>query len=216
MSDSDIRILVEGGSMTTVLSDNFNSNSGGVPANWTQILDPGGSIVEKKNDLTITDTTGNTAGIASSKTTYNPEGVVSTIEVQINGVKANGYAICGLIVPTLPPPGSPPDVELGAGNDALGNVFVVAGVPGGSPVVLGTAVGYSGGKTTLTLKIQSGGLPSDGVSVTAAGYTGDKLFSDLGDFSLSAFKNVAIPALVGAGNQQGQENQAMFGSITVT
>src|SRR5512132_1036120 len=139
MSDSDIRILVEGGSMTTVLSDNFNSNSGGVPANWTQILDPGGSIVEKKNDLTITDTTGNTAGIASSQTKYNPEGVVSTIEVQINGVNANGNAICGLIGPTLPPPGSSPDVELGAGIDALGNVFVVAGVGagvGGSPVIL--------------------------------------------------------------------------------
>jgi hypothetical protein len=201
--------------MTTVLSDNFNSNSGGVPANWTQILDPGGSIVEKKNDLTITDTTGNTAGIASSKTIYNPEGVVSTIEVQINGVNASGNAICGLIGPTLPPPGSPPDVELGAGIDALGNVFVVAGV-GGSPVILGTAVGYSGGKTTLTLKIQSGGLPSDGVSVTAAGYTGDKLFSDLGNFSLSAFKNVAYPALVGASQPNQKGGQARFGSITVT
>ena len=201
--------------MTTVLSDNFNSNSGGVPANWTQILDPGGSIVEKKNDLTITDTTGNTAGIAS-KTTYNPEGVVSTIEVQINGVNANGNAICGLIGPTLPPPGSPPDVELGAGIDALGNVFVVAGVPGGSPVVLGTAVGYSGGKTTLTLKIQSGGLPSDGVSVTAAGYTGDKLFSELGNFSLSAFSKVAIPAVVGASQPNQKGGQARFGSINVS
>ena len=199
--------------MTTVLSDNFNSNSGGVPANWTQIFDPNGSIVEKRNDLTITDATGNTAGIAS-KTTYNPERVVSTIVVQINGVNANGNAICGLIGPTLPPPGSPPDVELGAGIDASGDVFVVAlspGGPDGSPVSLGKAGGYSGGKTTLTLVIQS-----DGVSVTAAGYTGDKLFSDLGNFSLSAFDNVAIPALVVASNQQGQESQARFGSVAVT
>ena len=173
--------------MTTVLSDNFNSNSGGVPANWTQILDPNGSIIEKTNDLTITDATGNTAGIAS-KTTYNPEKVVSTITVTIKGINANGNAICGLIGPTLPPPGSPPTAELGAGIDASGNVFVVAlspGGPDGSPVGLGTAGGYSGGNTTLTLVIQS-----DGVSVTAAGFnSGNVPFSDLGNFKLSAFNN---------------------------
>lgn len=197
--------------MTTVLSDNFNSNSGGVPANWTQILDPNGSIVEKMNDLTITDRTGNTAGIASSKPPYNPEGVSSTIVVQINSVSANGNAICGVIGPAIPSPGNPPDVELGAGIDALGNVFVVAGGPGSSPVILGTASGYSGGKTTLTLVIYS-----DHVSVTAAGYTGDKPFSDLGNFSLSAFKNAAIPALVGASQPNQKGGQASFGSITVT
>ena len=63
--------------MTTVLSDKFNSNSGGVPANWTQIFDPNGSIIER-NDLTITDATGNTAGIAS-QTTYNPAGFLSVL-----------------------------------------------------------------------------------------------------------------------------------------
>ena len=85
--------------MTTVLSYTFDGNSGGVPKNWTQILEPapGGSIVEGKTDVTITDTTGNSTGIASSTTTYDPEGVVSTIQVVIDGINANGNAIFGLI-----------------------------------------------------------------------------------------------------------------------
>ena len=146
--------------------------------------------------------------------------MVSTIVVQINGVNANGNAICGLIGPTLPPPGSPARLSnSGLGIDASGDVFVVAlspGGPDGSPVGLGKAGGYSGGNTTLTLVIQSD-ANSPGVSVTAAGYnSGDKPFSDLGNFSLSAFDNVAIPALVVAGNQQGQESQARFGSVAVT
>ena len=51
--------------MTTVLSYTFDGNSGGVPGNRTRSSTQGGSIVEEVNDLTITDTTGNSTGIKS-------------------------------------------------------------------------------------------------------------------------------------------------------
>jgi hypothetical protein len=192
----------------SVLVDNFDSDSGGVPANWTQILDPHGSVVEKLHDVTITDTTGNHTGIASS-TPFDPEGVVTTIEVLINGINANGNAILGLI--GLDGQGNLKG-ELGAGIDASGNVFVVVqNEP--NPVPLPPFGGYHGGETTLTLVIKS-----DGVRVTAQGYdSGDKPFSELGNFSLSAaFGNVAIPVLVGASQPNQKGGQARFGSISVS
>jgi hypothetical protein len=193
--------------------------SGAIPnKNWTQFLDPGGSIVETK-ELTITATTGNPTGIASGTTTYDPEGVVSTIVVVINGINTNGNTIFGLIGPAIPPPGVPPAAELGAGIDASGNVFVVAlspGGPSGNPVPFPNPkfCSYSGGKTTLTLMINS-----DRVRVTSGQVydSGELLLSELGNFSLSAFGKVAIPALVVASNQPDQKGgQARFESINVS
>jgi hypothetical protein len=192
----------------SVLVDSFDSDSGGVPAHWSQILDPHGSVVEKLHDVTITDTTGNHVGIASN-TTFDPEGVVTTIEVLINGINADGNAIFGLI--GLDGQGNVKG-ELGAGIDASGNVFVVVQTEA-NPVPLPSFGSYRGGKIALTLVIKP-----DRVRVTAQGYdSGDKPFSQLGNFSLSAaFGNVAIPVLVGASQPKQKGGQARFGSVSVS
>jgi hypothetical protein len=191
-----------------VLFDSFDSTFGAVHAHWSRILDPHGSVVEKLHDLTITDTTGNHAGIASN-TTFDPEGVVTTIVVRINGINADGNAIFGLI--GLDAQGNVKG-ELGAGIDASGNVFVIVQTEA-NPVPLPPFGGYRGGRITLTLVIKP-----DRVRVTAQGYdSGDKLFSQLGSFSLSAaFGNVAIPVLVGASQPNQKGGQARFGSISVS
>jgi parallel beta-helix repeat protein len=46
-----------------ILSHNFNG-TGGVPKHWIQILGPSGAVIEKRNNVTITDSTESTAGIA--------------------------------------------------------------------------------------------------------------------------------------------------------
>ena len=199
--------------MTTVLSYTFDGNSGGVPKNWRQILDQNGSIVEKA-DLTITDTTGNSTGIKSS-TTYDPEGVVSTLVVLINGINANGNAIFGLI--RLDGQGNL-EGELGAGIDASGNVFVVVQTEPNPVLFPQPFSGYHGGETTLTLVIKSDRLRVTATAQGTQGYdSGDKLFSELNNFSLStAFGNVAKPALVGASQPNQKGGQARFGSINVS
>ena len=65
-----------------MLNDDFNG-TGGVHMNWIQILGPSGAVVEKPHNLTITDSTGSTAGIASSlpSSVFNPEGVVTTSQM---------------------------------------------------------------------------------------------------------------------------------------
>jgi hypothetical protein len=192
----------------SVLVDNFDKASGGVPANWTKVLDPSGSVVEKLHDVEITDTSGNHTGIAAD-TGFNAVGVVTTIEVLVNGINADGNAILGLI--GLDGKGNLTG-ELGAGIDASGNVFVVAQTEP-QPVALKPFAGYHGGKITLTLTIRS-----DRVRVTAQGYdSGDTLFSALGNFSLAAaFGNGAIPTLVGASQPKQKGGQARFGSISVS
>ncbi len=54
-------------------NDNFNG-TGRVPVNWTQILGVAGNVVETPHNLTITDSTGDYTGIASTlPTTTNRE-----------------------------------------------------------------------------------------------------------------------------------------------
>ena len=62
------------------VSDKFNG-TGGVPENWAQILGATGDIQDKPQDLSITDSTGQSAGIASTLATssFDPRGVVTTI-----------------------------------------------------------------------------------------------------------------------------------------
>jgi hypothetical protein len=46
-----------------ILFDAFNG-TGGVPKNWIQVLGAPGDITERPHDLTITDSTGQSAGLA--------------------------------------------------------------------------------------------------------------------------------------------------------
>jgi hypothetical protein len=197
-----------------ILQDNFNG-TGGVPKNWEQILGSSGAVVEKPHDLTITDSTGTSAGIASilPSSVFDPRGVVTTNQAQINSVNTNGNAIFGLI--GLNNSGSLTG-NLAAGIDAHGNVFIVEQDPSipQTIVPIGVDKGYSGGSILLNFIVNS-----TGVEVTAPGFnSGEVLFNkDLHNFSLaSAFSNGAIPTLVAASQPNETGGSASFGSITVS
>jgi hypothetical protein len=198
-------------------SDSFNG-SGGVPKNWTQILGAAGDVTEKPHDLTIKDSTGQSAGIASSTFAFNPQGVVTKMTAQISSASASpqlGNAVFGLIGPSATALAG----ELAAGIDGQGTVFVVVYDPAQkisqpTVVLVGVDKGYTGGPVTMTFTINS-----TGVQITA-GSTKFRAFSfskDLDNFSLkTAFPNGAAPALVGA-SQQGQKGgAASFASISVS
>jgi hypothetical protein len=199
-----------------ILLDDFNG-TGGVPKNWIQILGPSGAVVEKPGNLTITDSTGSTAGIASSlpSSVFDPRGVVTTSQAQINSVNADGNAIFGLI--GLDQSGSPTGY-LAAGIDAQGNVVIVVQDPSIKPTIvpIGVVKGYVGGSVLLNFIVNS-----TGVEVTAPGFNpikpGEISFSnDLYGFSLAAaFGNGAIPALVAASQPNEKGGLASFGSISV-
>jgi hypothetical protein len=196
-----------------ILNDDFNG-TGGVPMNWIQILGPSGAVVEKPRNLTITDSTGSTAGIASSlpSSVFNPQGVVTTNQAQINSVNANGNAVCGLI--GLNQSGSPTGY-LAAGIDAHGTVVIVVQDQSIKLTIvpIGVIKGYAGGSILLNFIVNS-----MGVEVTAPGFnSGEILFSkDLNGFSLAAaFSNGAIPALVAASQPNEKGGLASFASINV-
>ena len=198
-------------------SDPFNG-SGGVPKNWMQILGAAGDITEKPHDLMIKDSTGQSAGIASSTFAFNPQGLTTKMTAQISSASTSpqlGNAVFGLIGPTATALAG----ELAAGIDGGGNVFVVVFDPAQkisqqTIVPVGVDKGYTGGPVTMTFSINS-----TGVQITA-GSTKFRVFSfskDLDNFSLkTAFPNGAVPALVAA-SQQGQKGgAASFQSISVS
>jgi hypothetical protein len=199
-----------------ILNDDFNG-TGGVPKNWIQILGPSGAVVENPGNLTITDSNGSTAGIASSlsSSVFDPQGVETTSQAQINSVNANGNAVFGLI--GLDASGSLMGY-LAAGIDAHGNVVIVVQDPSIKPTIvpIGVVKGYTGGSVLMTFTINS-----TGVEVTAPGFDpikpGEISFSnDLFGFSLAAaFANGAIPALVAASQPNEKGGLASFASINV-
>jgi len=171
-----------------VLFDDFNG-TGAVPKNWTQILGAPGDIKEKPHDLTITDSKGTFAGIASTLPTsvFNPEGVVTTNQAQINSVSAEGNAVLGLYSVD----GSS---YLAAGLDAQGHVVIIEqqktpNIPQ-TVVPIGVIKDYTGGSIQLSLIVNS-----RGVEVTAPGFnSGQILFSkELKNFSLAAIQQRGGP-----------------------
>jgi hypothetical protein len=199
-----------------ILQDDFNG-TGGVPKNWIQILGPSGAVVEKPGNLTITDSKGSTAGIASSlpSSVFNPQGVVTTSQAQINSVNANGNAVFGLI--GLNASGSLMGY-LAAGIDANGNVVIVVQDPSINPTIkaIGVVKDYTGGSILVNFIVTS-----TGVEVTAPGFNPNKpgeisFSNDLYGFSLAAaFANGAIPALVAASQPSEKGGLANFASINV-
>jgi hypothetical protein len=195
-----------------ILFDNFNG-TGTVPANWIQIPGTTGDIEEKPQNLTITDTSGASTGIISKlpSSVFSPLTVQTTLQVLINKVSADGNAIFGLF-------GLNGDGYLAAGIDVKGNVVVI--VQQQSPkipqtvVLVGQDTSYTGGKVLMNFVINS-----TGVEVTAPGFSsGEVSFSkQLSNFSLAAaFKDGAVPALVGASQPTTKGGSATFGSILVT
>jgi hypothetical protein len=201
-------------STVQILSDTFNA-TGGVPKNWMQILDARGMVAEKPHDLTITDSAGNSTGIVStlSKSHFNPVGVVTTNQAQINGVNPAGNAIFGLI--GLSSTGSLTGY-LAAGIDEKGNVFIVEQDPSIKQTIvpLGRDKSYKGGSILITFNVDLFGL-----EVRAPGFDSGKVFFNqkLNNFSLAAaFSNGAIPALVAASQPTEKGGSASFESISVS
>jgi hypothetical protein len=195
-----------------ILFDDFNG-TGGVPKNWMQILGKSGDVKEKPHDLTITDSTGKFAGIASTlpSSAFNPQGVVTTAQAQINSVSTNGNAVFGLF-------GLNGTGYLAAGIDAQGHVVIVEQQQSPSIpqaiVPIGLETSYKGGSILMNFLVNS-----KGVEVTAPGFdSGEILFSkDLHNFSLAAaFKDGAVPALVGASQPNTTDGSASFASIKVS
>jgi hypothetical protein len=193
-------------------SDSFNG-SGGVPKNWTQILGAAGDITEKPQNVTINDSTGHSAGIASSTFAFNPVGVITTSTAQINSVNADGNAIFGLVGVSA---SGALTGYLAAGIDAQGNVFIVEQDSNIKQTIvpIGVDQSYKGGSILMKFVIDS-----TGVEVTAPGFNTGKVFfsKKLNNFSLAAaFSNGAIPALVGASQPTVKGGSATFASISVS
>ena len=207
------RRLLSRAATGAILSDNFNG-TGGVPKNWQQILGAAGNISERPGNLTITDSTGTSAGMVSilPSSVFNPQGLVTTSQAQIKGVNEDGNAIFGLI--GLSASGSLTGY-LAAGIDAHGNIFIVeqAASIAQTIVPIGVIKGYTGGSIALTFIVNS-----QGVQVTAPGFkSGEVPFKSLHNFSLAAaFGDGAIPALVGASQPQEKGGSATFASIRVS
>jgi hypothetical protein len=195
-----------------ILFDLFNG-TGGVRKKREQFAGPAGAVVEKRHNLTITDSAGSSTGILSTASTvpFNPQGVVTTEQAQINGIDPNGKAMVGLIGPNG---SASPTGSLAAGIDAKGHVFNFEHDPRipQTVVPIGVDTGYSGGRVRLTFTINS-----TGVKVSAGSFnSGEIPFSDLHNFSLkAAFKNGAIPALGVASQPNETGGAASFRSIRV-
>jgi hypothetical protein len=209
------RGLSRSASTGPILVDHFNGK-GGIPTNWKQFAGQPGDVVEKLHNLTITDSTGNSAGIASTAKTvpFNPVGVKTTIVAQINSVNANGNAIFGLIGLNARDSSAG---YLAAGIDAHGNVFIVASIAPTlnlTPKLIGVVKSYSGQSITLTFTINAMGVEVDG-----GGFQSGLIpFKDFSNFSLAAaFPNGNARPALGAASQPNQKGgSASFGSIKVS
>jgi hypothetical protein len=196
-----------------ILFDDFDGN-GSVPRNWRQIFGEAGDIEEQPYWLTITDSKGVSAGIASTlpSASFSPLGVVTTIQAQIQSINAGGNAIVGLIGV---PAGTSLPGYLAAGIDSHGNAFIVEQAPQipEKTVPIGVVKNYSGGGILLNFIIDS-----SGVEVIAGGFDSGKVDfnQQLNNFWIdSAFPTGAIPALVAASQPGEKGGSAIFGLIHV-
>ena len=157
------RSLARPASTGQILFENFNG-TGGVPTHWKQFEGQPGDVVEKRHNLTVTDSTGNSAGIASTAKTvpFNPVGVTTTNVAQIHSLNSNGNAFFGLIGENAQ---SSPAGYLAAGIDAHGNVFIASSIAPTlkpTPKPIGVVKGYSCKSITLTFTIDAMGVEVDG------------------------------------------------------
>ena len=198
--------------------DDFDATNQGVPNNWALFSGLATDVNEMPMDLTLTDSTGNSAGIYSTlpSSVFQPATVATSIQAQINSVSPSpvGNAICGLL--GLPDSAGPTGY-LAAGIDANGVVFIVEQQQkpkiSQTIVPIGQVANYNAGQIVLTLTITS-----TGVVVSAGAFnSGEISFSkDLNNFSLNAaFGNGAVPALVGASQPNQKGGSATFASIGV-
>ena len=199
--------------------DDFDATNKGVPKNWMLFSGLAVDVNEMPQDLTLTDASGDSAGIYSTlpSSVFNPATVATTIQAQIKSVSPSpvGNAICGLLGL---PNSSGPTGYLAAGIDANGVVFIVEQQQNPkiaqTIVPIGKVANYNQGPILLTFTINS-----TGVVVSAGAFnSGEISFSKkLNNFSLNAaFGDGAVPALVGASQPTEKGGSASFESICVS
>ena len=136
---------------------------------------------------------------------------MTTFQVQINSVSAEGNAVFGLY-------SLDGKSFLAAGIDALGDVFIVEqqktpNIPQ-TIVPIGQDSSYKGGSILMDFMINS-----KGIEVTSPGFTSKEILFDksLNNFSLAAaFGGGATEGLVAASQMGFKGGSASFGSITVS
>jgi hypothetical protein len=200
--------------------DDFDAtNKGIVPKNWSLFSGLAANVNELPQDLTLTDASGDSAGIYSTlpSSVFHPVTASMTIQAQVKGVSSSpvGNAICGLLGL---PNGNGPTGYLAAGIDANGVIFVVEQQQNPkiaqTVVPIGQLANYNHGAILLNLTINS-----TGVVVSAGAFnSGEISFSkQLNNFSLkAAFGDGAVPALVGASQPTKKGGSASFASISVS
>jgi hypothetical protein len=199
--------------------DDFDATNKGVPKNWMLFSGLAVDVNEMPQDLTLTDASGDSAGIYSTlpSSVFHPVTDSTTIQAHVKGVSPNpvGNAICGLLGL---PNGNGPTGYLATGIDANGVVFIVEQQQNPkiaqTIVPIGKVANYNQGPILLTFTINS-----TGVVVSAGAFnSGEISFSKkLNNFSLNAaFGDGAVPALVGASQPTEKGGSASFESICVS
>jgi hypothetical protein len=199
--------------------DDFDAPNKGVPKNWMLLSGLAADVNEAPQDLTLTDASGDSAGIYSTlpSSVFHPVTLSTTIQAQVKGVSSSpvGNAICGLLGL---PNGNGPTGYLAAGIDANGVVFIVEQQQNPkiaqTSVPIGQVASYNRGLILLSFTINS-----TGVVVSAGAFnSGEISFSkELNNFSLNAaFGGGAVPALVGASQPKQKGGSASFVWISVS
>ncbi len=203
-----------------IVNQTFNGTA--LPSTWEQFL-KGGVAESPRSFLTITDPSGNQAGVLlnTSNVPFPVQGVTTTITAQI--WRTSGSPVGNAIFGLLGPNGTPQPGDLAAGIDSLGNVFIAESDPAQNltqpnVVPVGTLKGYNGtAPVTMTLTINTSGVQIS--ATTAAGTTKFNAvsFAALSNFSMTnAFPVGAVPALVGASQPGKPGGSASFESISVS
>ena len=193
-----------------ILDDHFRGNSGTVPGAWTSLMNDEGSggIVESGSTVTLQDSNSNGTVIGSS-TSFNPQGVETTLHVEYQQISASGKAAVALInVSTM-------NMFIAQLRTSDGRVEVTAGdANDGQYNELAFLGSYSGGWATMDITLDANSFR---ITTDIEGYdSGDLLYTDVfptSGFTLSDLGSSVVVAVLAMGEPSGW---AAVDRVTVT
>ncbi len=195
---------------TVVLDDHFDGDSGGAPAGWSVVMGTEGpdGVAEAGSNVVINGSQDNPTVIGCD-TTFDPQGIETTIRVGIDEITPNGRGWAGLFSSGL---SSIFVVQL-RGSD--GRFEVTAGAPEeGDSHALAYLSSYDGGEAILTITLDA---DSFRIRCDVEDYdSGDLLFADYfpnTHFTPADLGDSVTPSLFAAGQPDGA---ASFDWMTVT
>jgi hypothetical protein len=129
-----------------VFDDDFTGNSGGTPAGWTVFID-NGAVVESGSVVSITGGTEDPTLLTSSAT-INPQGVETTLRLEIDSLTDPGAVLSGLL-----------DSSWGGGMFMVGlvngEIQVVAAGAGSGSDAFAYASSWTSGPAVIEVTIDS-------------------------------------------------------------